>query len=242
MDEKFWFKDYLIAHRGFHTEDCPENTLPAFQKAIELGFAIELDVQQIADGSIIVYHDNKLERLTGKDGYAKNLKKEDLSSCHILGTENTIPLFSEVLNLINGQVPVLIEIKNDYKVGEPEKAILEILKDYKGKFAIQSFNPYVVQFIKKKAPNIIVGQLSSFFKDTKLGFVKKFILKRLKFIKEFKADFISYDALYLPNKYVSKHSDLPLLAWTIRSQEEFERLEPICDSIIFENFTPKLDK
>ena len=238
MESNFWFKDYFIAHRGLHSENVPENTIPAFQSAIDNGYAIELDVQQISDGSIVVFHDSKLERLTGMDGYTKNLKKEDLENCHILGSEFTIPLFSEVLKVVDGKVPLLIEIKNEYKVGEPEKAVLELLKDYKGQFALQSFNPYVVQFIKQKMPNLVVGQLASYFKNTKMSWIRKYVLKRLKFIKAFKADFIAYDAQNLPNKYVNKHKNLPLLAFTIRTQEEYERLHPIVSSIIFENFTP----
>lgn len=239
MDNQFWFNDYLIAHRGFHNEENPENTLPAFKRAIENGYAIELDVQQISDGTIIVFHDKKLNRLTGKDGYTKNLNKEDLADCHILGTENTIPLLTDVLELVNGQVPLLIEIKNDYKVGEPEKEIINQLKDYNGQFAIQSFNPYVVQYIKQKAPEMIVGQLSSFFKGEKMSFIKRYVLKRLKFVKSFNADFISYNAENLPNKYVNRYKELPLLAWTIRSQEEYDRVAPICTTIIFEGFEPK---
>ena len=238
MPNNYWFKDYLIAHRGFHDENAPENTLPAFQNAIVNGYAIELDIQQISDGNIIVFHDKKLNRLTGKDGYTKNLKADDLSSCFVAGTENTIPLLTDVLQLVDGKVPLLIEIKNEYKVGDQEKAILEILKNYKGEFAIQSFNPYVVQFIKNKAPDFIVGQLSSFFKNERISLIRKHILKRLKFVKTFHADFINYDCQYLPNKYVNKHNDLPLLAYTIKTQEEYERLAPICASIVFEGFSP----
>jgi len=236
---EFWFKDYLIAHRGFHNDEAPENTIPAFENAINNGYAIELDVQQISDGSLVVFHDKKLERLTGKDGYTKNLKAEDLSSCFILGTENTIPLFEDVLKVIDGKVPVLVEIKNEFKVGNLEKDVIEIMKNYKGQFAIQSFNPYVVQFVKNKAPDFTVGQLASFFKNEKISFFKKYFLKRLKFIKTSKADFIAYDGTYLPNKYVNKYSNLPLLAYTVKSQEEYERLAPICTSVIFENFEPK---
>lgn len=238
MGDNFWFKDYFIAHRGLHSDDAPENTILAFKNAVNCGYAIELDVQQISDGNIIVFHDSKLERLTGKDGYTKNLKLEDLKNCHILGSEQTIPLLSEVLEIVDGKVPLLIEIKNEFKVGAQEKAVLELLKGYSGKVAIQSFNPYVVQYVKQKAPNLAVGQLSSYFKNSKMSWIRKYVLKRLKFIKSFKADFISYDAQNLPNKYVNKHKNLPLLAFTVKTQEEYERLYSIVDSIIFEDFTP----
>lgn len=241
--DNLWFKDYFIAHRGFHSAEAPENTIPAFEKAVENNYAIELDVQQISDGTIIVFHDNKLERLTGRDGYAKNLKKEDLQNCNILGTEYTIPQFCEVLKAVDGKVPLLIEIKNEFKVGELENAVVAELENYNGKFAIQSFNPYVIQYIKQKYPNIIAGQLSSYFKGIKLNFIKKLLLKKLKFVKTNNADFIAYDATNLPNKYVSKYDNLPLLAYTIKTQEEYEQIADICESIIFEGFQPKkIDK
>ncbi|MDD4815924.1 MAG: glycerophosphodiester phosphodiesterase family protein [Clostridia bacterium] len=236
-----WLVERNIAHRGLHNENAPENTLPAFENAIKNSCPVELDVQQIADGTLVVFHDATLPRLTGKDGYVKNLNKADLKKYKILDTNNTIPTFEEVLNLIKGQVPILIEIKNIGKVGELEKALWAILKNYKGEYAIESFNPFSVEWFKKNAPNVIRGQLSSYFKDENLNFFKKYFLKRMSFNKKIsEPHFISYDARTLPNRFVKKFKHLPLLAWTVRSQEEYLKVVPYCDNIIFENFEPKL--
>ncbi len=225
-----------IAHRGYHNSENPENSLGAFQRAIEKGFAIELDVRAISDGTVVVFHDDTLSRMTGKDGYVANLKKSDLKKINLSGTEFTIPTFKETLKLIAGKAPLLIEIKNDGKVGELEKEVLNILKSYKGEFAIQSFNPYVLMWFKENAPEIMRGQLSSFFKDVKLGAIKKSVLKKLKFNKLTEPHFITYKAEDLPNRYVKKYSNIPLIAWTIRSEDDFFKTIKYCDNMIFENF------
>lgn len=236
-----WLVERNIAHRGLHNENAPENTLPAIENAIENSCPIEIDIQQIADGTLIVFHDAVLQRLTGRDGYVKNLTKETLKEYKILETENTIPTLEEVLNLIDGKIPVLFELKNFGKVGELEKSFWAMVKDYKGEYAIQSFNPFTLEWFKIHAPNVIRGQLSSYFKGENLAFFKKYLLKRLAFNKKIsEPHFISYDAKTLPNRYVKKYKELPLLAWTIKSQEEYIKVVPYCDNIIFENFEPKL--
>jgi glycerophosphoryl diester phosphodiesterase len=233
-------KDY-IAHRGLHNAHAPENSLGAFVNAIKEGYAIELDVQQIADGTVVVFHDYSLSRMTGKDGYTKNLIKAELKSYNLLNTDFYIPTLEEVLSVVDGQVPILIEIKNEGKVGELEKATYELLKNYNGDFAIQSFNPYSLEWFKLNAPNIWRGQLSSFFKGENLSFVKKFALKRMLLNKKVSdPHFISYNTTNLPNMYVKKYNNLPLLAWVVRSQTEYMNAVKHCDNIIFEGFEPKI--
>ena len=196
---KSWLVERNIAHRGLHTAEAPENTLAAFQNAINNSTPIELDIQQLSDNTVVVFHDKKLERLTGQDGYLKNLTKENLKNYKILNTEHSIPTLEEALNLINGQVPVLIEIKNNEKVGDLERAFYNIIKDYKGEFAIQSFNPFSLEWFKKNAPQIIRGQLSSYFDEDNLSFVKKVLLKKMFFNKKIsEPHFISYNAKNLP--------------------------------------------
>lgn len=237
---KTWLVEKYIAHRGLHDTESCENSLSAFEKAIQKGYPIELDIQQIADGTVIVFHDTSLSRLTGQDGYTKYLIKEDLSSCFLLGTKEVIPTLKEVLDLIAGRVPILIEVKNTSKVGNLESAALEILKEYKGEYAVMSFNPYVVKWFKDNAPNIIRGQLASFFKNDDLAFVKKMMLKKMILNKVCEPNFIAYEHHNLPNRYVKKYKHLPLLAWTVRSQEEYMGIVKHCDNIIFEDFIPKI--
>lgn len=237
---KSWLVEKYIAHRGLHDEQSPENSLSAFEKAIENGYVIELDVQQISDGTVIVFHDATLSRLTGHDGYVKYLIKDDLSSCYLGGTKETIPTFQEALNKICGRTPILIEIKNSGKPGKLESQVLEHLKNYCGQYAIMSFNPYVLKWFKDNAPNIIRGQLSSFFKNENLNLLKRIVLKKMLLNKVCEPNFIAYNALNLPNRFVRKYNTLPLLAWTIRSQEEYMKVVKHCDNIIFEGFQPKI--
>lgn len=235
-----WLVNTYIAHRGLHDDESPENSLSAIKKAIEKGYAIEFDVRLLADNTVVLFHDEQISRMTSGDKYINNLTKEDLKNYPLLNTKETIPTFEEVLNLVNGQVPLLIEIKNEGSVGELEKQVLKLLKTYNGEFAIQSFNPFTIEWFKNNAPDIKRGILSSFFKGEKLSLVKKSVLKRMLLNKKCEPMFISYDKTNLPNKYVKKYNHLPLLAWPVISQQEYEKVIKYCDNIIFENFIPKI--
>lgn len=232
----------LYAHRGLHSREkgIMENSLQAFDEAIKCGYGIELDVQSLEDFTPVVFHDITLSRLTGKDGYINNLRKEDLKNYPLLNTNETIPTLEEVLNFIGGRTPVLIEIKNRFRAGNLEKKVLEVLKNYNGEVAIVSFNPYVLNYFKNKAPHIYRGQISSFFDERKLSPIRKFFVKRLKLTKLSSPNFISYNAENLPNPFVKRFKHLPLLSWTVRSQEDYLRVIKYCDNVIFEDFIPKL--
>ena len=238
---KSWLVERFIAHRGLHDEANPENSLGAFQNAINNDHPIELDVHLISDGTVVVFHDSTLSRLTGKDGYLKNLTKSDLKNYNLMGTEFTIPTLQEVLELVDGKVPLLIEIKNLDKVGELESATYKLLKEYKGEYAVQSFNPYSMQWFYKNAPEVLRGQLSSYFKGEKLSFIKKFALKRMLLNKKIShPNFISYNHKNIPNRFVKRFKNLPLIVWVITKQEDYLRVVKYCDNIIFENFEPKI--
>ena len=238
---KSWLVETPIAHRGLHDKVSPENSLSAFSKAIEKGYAIELDVQLLSDDTVVVFHDESLSRMTGNDGYLKFLNKEDLKVLKLAGSKEHIPTFEEVLKLVDGRTPLLIEIKNQFKVGKLEQKVIDMLKNYKGEFAIQSFNPFSLQYFKNHAPNFLRGQLSGYFKGEKLAWIKKFLLKRMSFNKSTsEPNFISYDASTLPNRFVRKFKKLPLLAWMVRSKEEYLKVIKYCDNIIFENFIPEI--
>ena len=237
--KKSWLFSRPIAHRGLHGTDVPENSLLAYEKAIDEGFPIEIDVRPIDDGTVIVFHDERLTRMTDRDGYVCNLTHEDLKEIKLKNSDQKIPTFAEVLEFVNGRTPLLIEIKNESKVGTLERNTLDLLNSYKGEFAVQAFNPYSLEFFKKNAPQIQRGQLSCFFEKADLSLIKKAVLKRLKLNKISSPDFISYAGKDLPNKYVTK-TKLPVLAWTARSNADMEKFLPYCDNIIFENFIPVL--
>lgn len=236
-----WLIDQPIAHRGLHDKVSPENSLSAFQKAIDAGYPIELDVQLIADGTVVVFHDNSLSRLTDNDGYLKFLNKEDLALLTLSGSKEKIPTLEDVLKLVDGKVPLLIEVKNEGKVGNLEKSVLELLSNYKGEFAVCSFNPYVLEYFYKHAPEIPRGQIAGFFRGEKLSFFKKHALKRMLLNKKIShPNFISYEAKRLPNRFIRKYRELPLLAWTVRSEAEYLKIVKYCDNVIFEGFEPTI--
>ena len=219
-----WLVERPIAHRGLHNNDTvPENSLKAFSLCIDKNIPIELDVRVTKDNQIVVFHDDKLSRMTEIDGYVNNLNYADIINAKLLKTNETIPLFSDVLKLVDGKVPILIEIKNINGVSF-EKELWEL------------FNPLILEWFKLNAPQVKRGQLSSFFKGEKgISFVKKFVLKRLKLTKRSEPNFISYKLEDLPNKYVKKFKDIPVLCWTVKSNEDVEKAKKVADNYIFQD-------
>ena len=236
-----WLVNKYIAHRGLHNKEYAENSISAFKNAIDNNYPIELDVQQIADGTVVVFHDETLQRLTGKHGYVKNIKSSnDLKGYKLNKTKDCIPTFEQVLSVVKGQVPILIEIKNNGKVGKLEQTLIDMLNNYKGEYAIMSFNPFVLAYFKNNAPHILRGQLSCSFKNEKLAWFKKVLLRRLALHRIASFNFIAYEATALPYNRLKKFKNVPLLAWTVRSQEQYLEVAKHCDNIIFENFEPKI--
>ena len=141
----------LIAHRGYYSLDksIPENSFPAFMLAIEKGYIIELDLHILKDGNVVVFHDDNLNRMTGVDKNIKDTVYSDIKNLRLQNTNNYIPLFKDVLNLINGRVPIIVEFKYDVRVGLLEKAAMDILKNYNGEFVVKSFSPLSVLWFKK---------------------------------------------------------------------------------------------
>lgn len=236
-----WLVQQPIAHRGLFTDKIPENSLSAFKNAIKSKLPIELDVTILTDGTVVVFHDEKLARLTGKDGFISNCSYADIAKLTLSGTKEKIPTLKEALEVIDGKVPILIEIKNFGKVGAIEKAVWKALQGYRGEYAIQSFNPYTLEWFKKNAPKIKRGQLSCFFKNKEITGVKRFSLKRMLLNKKIsEPNFINYAAEDMPNKYVKKYyGKIPVLAYTIESEADESRLENYIDNIVFDKYTPK---
>jgi glycerophosphoryl diester phosphodiesterase len=176
---KSWLVDKQIANKGiFDNVNIPENTLPSFEEAINQNYAISFTVHVISDGTVVVFSDSQLSRLTQKDGYLHNLTANDLPHTYILNTSYTIPSLSEVLSLVNNRTPLLIEIVSSTKnVGKDEQRIYNILKGYNGEYAIHSRNPYTLEWFKKNAPHVYRGYIdisrrkqkeNTTYSDTKL--------------------------------------------------------------------------
>lgn len=237
-----WVLENPIAHRGLHNFEYPENSLPAFDNAVKHGFAVELDVRMTDDRTVIVFHDEKLSRMTNKDGYVSNLKTSDLDDIKLLKSEYGIPTFERVLETVNGQVPLLIEIKKAEQSFALEDILIDMLKSYNGEYAVQSFDPFSMEHFYKNAPQIMRGQLASYFHhaDFDVSRREKKRIKKLKYNDVSHPDFIAYKVTNLPNKYV-RNSGLPVIAWTIKSEIAAQKAKDICDNYIFEGFIPKID-
>ncbi len=155
FNEDYWLFFAPTAHRGLHHgKDIPENSLTAFYLAIKNNYPIELDVHLTKDKKLVVFHDDNLFRVTGKNADIRDSMYDDIKDLKLYDSDETIPLFSEVLKLVDGKVPLLIEIKQQKQKGI-EKAVLDELKNYSGEFAIQSFDPFVLFKIKKLDKNIV---------------------------------------------------------------------------------------
>lgn len=230
MKDLTFLTSNLIAHRGLHNDSIGENTLLSYEKAISKNYIIELDVHLTSDKKIVVYHDNNLKRLTGIDKDIKDLSLNQIRNI-TLKTGEHIPTFKEVLKLVDGKVPLLIEIKMDNKVGLLEKELVKYLDDYKGKFAIQSFNPLCLYWFKKNRKEYIRGQLVT--QQYNFNFICNFVCKHMVLNPITKPDFISINIKRLPdqkirNKYI-------LIGWTIKNKKELDKYRNCCDNLICEN-------
>ena len=188
-----FLKNKIIAHRGYYDNiEIPENSIKAFKKAIKYNLVIELDVHILKDNSIIVFHDNTLRRMTSTNKALKNTTYNEIKDLCLKDTDEHIPLLSEVLKLINGKVPIIIELKNDVSGKVLADALIKELKDYRGVYALKSFNPLTMYYIKKHLPNAIRGQLVSHYNKKKLSFFNRLIYSNTIFNVLTKPDFISY--------------------------------------------------
>ncbi len=236
-----WLTDVYVAHRGLFdiSAGIPENSLPAFRRAAEKSFAIETDVQMTKDGVLVVFHDDTLRRMTGVEGRLIDKTFAELRELRLADTEQVIPTFEEFLDAANG-VNLVVEIKTHDKIGEVEQKTYDMLKGYKGHYCIESFNPFIIRWFKVHAPDVVRGQLSCSFNGA-FSRIKRWLLADLKLCGWNGAQFIAYDAATIAtNKAVARWAKkVPIICWTIRSQEDFDRLHDSFDNMIFDSFIPE---
>ena len=223
----------LISHRGIHDNTrVYENTLESFKIAIKKKYIIELDIHLTKDNKIIVFHDYNAKRMTNINLIVEKATYQELNNQSILH----IPTLEEVLHLVRGKVPLLIEIKQNSKVGTLEEKLMNILKEYKGEFAIQSFNIMTLYWFRKHYPHILRGQLSYNYKKVKMNRIAKVLLKNMFFNFLTKPNFISYKYNELPIKKFKKYrkKGVILLAWTINNKDDFNKYKDYYDNLICE--------
>lgn len=240
------FEETLIAHRGYfnNESDSPENSMAAFGKAVENGYGIELDVQLSKDHKLVVFHDNTLTRMCGAEKKVSDCTYEELQQYSLAKSEQKIPLFTEVLELVNGKVPLVVEVKPDGEYIEATKMMYEQIKDYKGIYCMESFHPMAVAWFKKHAPHVVRGQLSMdyFVEDPGRSLIQKVMLSNLMLNWLARPQFIAYNHKQVNQKSYAlcrKISRVKNVAWTIRSQEELEKAKEVFTVMIFDSFKPE---
>lgn len=233
------FKGIMYAHRGLHEPGIPENSSKAFKRAVDAGYGVELDVQYSKDKKLVVFHDATLNRMCGVDKKVADCTYEELLSYSLDSTDEKIPLFKDVLEIL-GEAPLVCEVKNhngnvnDNLCDE----IYSLLKDYRGIYCIESFSPYLVKWFRKNHPEVIRGQLSCNFKndDAVTPFVG-FIMSQLLINVISRPDFIAYrhkDTKVFGFAACSKIFKPLLVGWTARGNEEQKQAWKKFDSVIFE--------
>lgn len=238
-------KGWLYAHRGLHDQagGAPENSLEAFRRAVEAGYGIELDVQLTKDGKLIVHHDGSLKRVCGVDRKICETTYQEL--CAIpLPDGSRVPLLSEVLALVDGRVPLIVEVKQDGGAIKNAAATLALLRGYAGPYCVESFHPLAVRYFCKNAPHIVRGQLAMGmpYREARIGFGAWLALRALMVNCLGRPHFVAYS---VPNDHtvsmwLMKRLFKPLLAaWTIRDQQTLDRALAEYDYPIFEGFTPE---
>ena len=236
---------WKYAHRGLHGHGVPENSMAAFQAALEHGYGIELDVHLLKDGNLAVMHDSLLNRTTGQAGRIEDLTTEDLKNYRLEGTEETIPEFMDLLTLYNGKAPLIIELKPaDGNHAALTESACRMMDTYKGPFCMESFDPRCVIWLKKNRPDIIRGQLTeNYFKSKSdlpdwLKFALKHCLSNFLTVPDFVAYKFADRNSTVSVKLCKKLWKAKTVTWTLKSMEEFNTAVKEDFIPIFEGFEP----
>lgn len=226
------------AHRGLHGNGVPENSLEAFGLAVKNGYGIELDVQLSRDGEVVVFHDGTLNRMTGVDKKVIDLNLAELKELKLKDSDQKIPTFLEVLSLVDGKIPLLVEIKGDTFDFSVCPKVAEILKEYKGDYLIESFNPFIVREMKKYLPNALYGQLYyNRCRDKKSYSPLNVTYTGMMLNVISRPDFLAYDkhsrnSIFV--RLVTKLYKRPKFVWTPKGKEEIELAKSLGENPIFE--------
>lgn len=239
-----------IAHRALHDrlDGRVENSPAAIEAAIAGGFAIEIDVQMAADGTPMVFHDETLDRLTPETGPMNARTSAELARIPLIGGGDMIPSLAEVLALVAGRAPLLIELKDQTLTlsnsdGKLEAAAAAALDGYEGPVAVMSFNPSMMTHMARLAPSVPRGLTTSSFDPQDWHPVPEGTCNRLRDIPDYDhvgASFISHQADDLARTRVSdlKAQGAVILCWTIRSPQQEAAAREIADNVTFERYLP----
>jgi glycerophosphoryl diester phosphodiesterase len=237
-----WLTVWRFAHRGLHGSGLPENSLGAFSAAADAGYAIELDVQLCADDQLVVFHDENTRRMTGRKLVLADTNYTELSELKLDQTGYGIPVLSDVLRLINGRVPLLIEVKTYYRIERVGQALMKAVESYQGSYAVQSFDPRLLNWLKKHAPQVTRGILGGRLSGLdRLNPIQRIAVSKLLLSWYNRPHFIAYNIRDLPCTAVTFWKavlSVPVLAWTIKSEADYKKAADLGVNIIFESIRP----
>lgn len=241
-----------VAHRALHDRDAgrPENSRSAIRAAIEAGYGIEIDVQMTSDGEAMVFHDYDLARLTGQAGVIRQRSAAEAGRIALSGGDGeTIPTLAEVLELVAGRVPLLVEVKDQDGAlgpdgGELDHAVARAIQGYRGPLAVMSFNPHSVARAAELLPDVARGLTTCNYAPDDWPLPKP-VRERLREIPDFDAvgaSFISHYAsdLFRPRVQALRQSGVPVLCWTIKSHAAEREARLLCDNVTFEGYAARI--
>ncbi len=243
--------DFLLlplTHRGYHdkTKGVIENSLSAFRAAVEAGYGIELDVQRSADDVAIVFHDDDMDRLTDVIGAFRDYTAAELGRTTLCGSNDTIPTLKEVLALVAGRVPLLIEIKENWNTMEDTDGVLEqsvavALVGYKGPVAVMAFNPHCIAHMARLAPDVPRGLTTEAYDPVLNAPIPADVCAYLREIPDYdrtQSSFISHQVSDLGRTRVAnlKAQGAAILCWTVRSPEMEAEARKVVHNITFEGY------
>lgn len=232
------------AHRGLHTQDkaIPENSLAAFDAAAEKGYGIELDIQLSKDGQVVVFHDDDLQRVCGVQGRVDSFTYDELCQLRLHDTQQKIPLLTEVFAVVDSRVPIIIELKTGPSRNLLCETALKLMREYQGNYCIESFDPRIVRWFYKNAPDILRGQLC----DRPKNYMKEqpwllaLVLGNLLSNVMCRPQFIAYNIVKKPILVkVAEHLGAMKVCWTARDGENPAAVQMENDCVIFEYYLPE---
>lgn len=238
-----WLTSHPIAHRGLFDEaaGAPENSLPAFRRAVRQGVPFELDVQLSKDGLLVVVHDSHVTLTSGERFPVADLDQARLQQIRIAPSGGSLATLPQVLELVDGQVPFVVDVRRWRPAlhTDLERAVADQTRDYRGPLAFQSFDPLAVYRLKRLVGDRPVGQLSGVLRTA--GPVTSLIGRTMVTNALTRPDFISYELSMLPSRYVDfwRRNGLPLIAFPVHSEAEEVRATTLADNFFFSGFTPR---
>lgn len=231
-----WLTARPIAHRGYHdmNQTVFENTLGAFRRAVDAGFAIECDLQYAADGVPMVFHDGTLDRLCTMKGAVRSKLSSELAQMAIGGSRERIPTVPQLLEVVSGKVPLVIELKGCK--GDDEGfagAVLEALEGYDGPLALMSFDTWLIEELAALEPPMPLGLTAEGTREADFD--------RHRAVMKLGLNFISYNYHHLPNPFIDeeKAKGTAIVTWTVRDAEGCAATEAYADQMTFEGFDPR---